>query len=325
MMNSLGKILSISGLLFISGCNSISPVRSSYATSNSEAIVRVKGAIDDVPAAYAQAKKHLIDGYLQQAIKGFELILATDPGHVDAKNGIAVVLAKSGQPDAAIAVLTKAIEAHPLAIHLRNNLGFTLYKAERYVEAESVFQTALALDPKNLPVIENLGLVKAQLLLISATESVPKIESKITPQERRVGDLEKTGDNLYTLIGPEIPQVPTQVERVVPAVLVARIKSAPEIALREVRVLIVNGNGYRGQAKRYRGALKNKGFTVSRTVNAAEFNHRTSRIEYLSGFEKQAKALSQLMPGGVVLKRVNHVGNSDVRLILGHDLRKIRI
>jgi tetratricopeptide (TPR) repeat protein len=311
-------------LIFIlAACSSVNPIRTTYTIPNRDTFVRQQGAIDDIPAAYHRAKQNLLDGFLLQAIQGFELILAADPKHIEAKNGIAVVLAKSGQPNAAIAVLTKAIGEHPEAGHLRNNLGFTLYKAERYGEAETVFQNAVLIDPKNQPALENLALVKAHRLLLAQEPAIEAQPVSITNPSPHHGFV-KVGDNLYILLAPIEPIAPIQKVRTLPAVLPIRSKVSAEKISRTARVVIVNGNGYTGQAKRYRDELQNKGFVISRTMNAVGFNHLRTRIEYLPGFEKQAKALTKLFPDKVILQRVAFAAHSEVRIILGRDSGKIR-
>lgn len=85
------------------------------------------------------------------------------------------------------------------------------------------------------------------------------------------------------------------------------------------RLEIANGNGVVGMARRYKEALGKRGIAVSRITNAKPFGRIVSSIEFVPGFERQARELQAALGGKPTLQQATSKTGTDVRLVLGKD------
>lgn len=81
------------------------------------------------------------------------------------------------------------------------------------------------------------------------------------------------------------------------------------------RVMVYNGTTTKGLTAGAAGRLKDAGFTVTGTANAANQNHATTLIQYGSADAKAAQSLAQLFPGATLQKS----STPGLSLILGQD------
>lgn len=85
------------------------------------------------------------------------------------------------------------------------------------------------------------------------------------------------------------------------------------------RVEIANANGVPGMARRYKEVLGQRGIAVSRLTNAKPFGRAGSSIEFVPGFERQARELQAALGGKPSLQKAAARAGSDLRLVLGKD------
>ncbi|MBI5461480.1 MAG: tetratricopeptide repeat protein [Gammaproteobacteria bacterium] len=110
----------------------------------------------------AQALRHAQHGDFTRAEMGFREILRSNPGSIDAKFGLATVLATQGQSIDAIVLLREVIQAQPNHLAALINLGNALMQIRNPAEAEQPYRAALQLRPDLFPAIYGLGCVLQQ-------------------------------------------------------------------------------------------------------------------------------------------------------------------
>ncbi|MFA9216523.1 MAG: LytR C-terminal domain-containing protein [Sphingomonadaceae bacterium] len=89
-----------------------------------------------------------------------------------------------------------------------------------------------------------------------------------------------------------------------------------------LRIEISNGNGIAGMAARTARLLEGPQLKVVRLSNVRPFVVPLSRIEYHQPQQQAARALSERL-GGMQLVAQPDDRRSDVRIILGRDLRRV--
>lgn len=102
-------------------------------------------------------------GRLAEAEALYQAILSARPGHPDAMHLIGVVKVQSGQPEAGIDWITRAIAINPDNAVFHSNLGKALSDIGRHVEAIESCRRALALAPPSVDTLVNLGFAYNEL------------------------------------------------------------------------------------------------------------------------------------------------------------------
>ncbi|MFD1627009.1 tetratricopeptide repeat protein [Azospirillum griseum] len=103
------------------------------------------------------AVNHHMAGRTDAAERNYRLILGVDPAQPDALHLLGVLRAQTGQPDPAVALLTRSVRVRPGAPQPWAHLAGALRTAERPDEAERVVRRALALDPASADALDILG------------------------------------------------------------------------------------------------------------------------------------------------------------------------
>jgi hypothetical protein len=83
---------------------------------------------------------------------------------------------------------------------------------------------------------------------------------------------------------------------------------------------VANGNGVKGMARKVADYLSERGYRTTSVYDMRPFNKAVTRIEYRKGYESQAIRLGDLLPGKVAYVESARL-RSDVRLVLGHDIK----
>lgn len=109
-------------------------------TANSEAAA--------LQARFEAAISNLLNGNLQEAETAFNGLLAQQPGHAGALNGLGLIAIRRGDGQAAEAHWTAAVQAAPGFAAPYANLG-GLLRHQDPIRAADYYQKAMALDPKD--------------------------------------------------------------------------------------------------------------------------------------------------------------------------------
>lgn len=92
----------------------------------------------------------------------------------------------------------------------------------------------------------------------------------------------------------------------------------------EPLLIVLNGNGVNGMARRTGGYLDAQGFEVIQIRNADHFNHPRTIIYYSPGGRSAAQRLSKRLPENCELRRVDPLAmpQAGLRMVLGKDLAR---
>lgn len=88
-----------------------------------------------------------------------------------------------------------------------------------------------------------------------------------------------------------------------------------------LQLAVANGNGVKGIARKVADYLSGLGYGSASVYDLRPFNKTVSRIEYRKGYASQAIKLGDQLPGKVALVEADGL-QSDVRLVLGHDIKQ---
>jgi len=108
------------------------------------------------------ALQHHRAGRLAEAERGYRALLQRQPEHADSLHLLGVIALQTGNLEAALALIQRAVALRPDAAPCRNNLGQVLERLGREDEAARCYEAAIALDPGYAEPYNNLGLVRAR-------------------------------------------------------------------------------------------------------------------------------------------------------------------
>lgn len=290
--------------------------------------------------AYLMGRQHQLARASTDAARLYRQALASDPGHVNARNGLATVLAEQGDFTGAIALwqgLTAPLsrDPGPGAAYLFSNLGYAHYLAGQYAQAQQAQERACLLDPASALAWQRLADTldkrgdsvgaarlqrQAQALLahdphvdaaLAGGSAVPAAIPAPAPADGwSQVELVAGVDGLLTLSRTHAREV-------------AFSSSAPALAGRGASLDITNGNGVTGMARaaaqRVRAVGLGKNLRSIRLGNEAGYGVRRTRIEYQPAFRDMAERLAQQVQPGAPLVAAGSMSQADLRLVLGRD------
>ena len=107
--------------------------------------------------ALEEAVRHHQAGRLAQAEQIYRVILEAEPGNADALNLLGMIAHQTGNAEAALRLIDRAIAANDRAPDFHNNAGLVLLRLGRTDDAVVRFRRALALDPAHADAHLNLA------------------------------------------------------------------------------------------------------------------------------------------------------------------------
>lgn len=120
-------------------------------------------ASPDFRGALQQALDHHNQGRFNEAIAGYERVLASNPDQVESLHYLGVALAQAGRHVDALAPLSRALEILPNNAALHNHYGNALAGLSRYSEAIASYERAMACDSSFADCHYNCGLALTEL------------------------------------------------------------------------------------------------------------------------------------------------------------------
>jgi predicted O-linked N-acetylglucosamine transferase (SPINDLY family) len=121
------------------------------------------GPAEDLAARLTEAAEHHLAGRLDEAIRGYEAIVARDPRNADALSNLSAASFARERPDDAERFARRAIAIVPSHAAAHANLGNALRGLGRPAEAEAACRRAIGLDPTCVEAHNNLGAVSYDL------------------------------------------------------------------------------------------------------------------------------------------------------------------
>ena len=291
---------------------------------------------------YALGRSQYAARRYADAAASYRRALEIDPRHVNARNGLAAVLAAQGDVGAAIALWQSLVKEQGDSAYLLANLGYAYFLSGDHAQAVAVLEQACVLDPLNPLDWEHLGMalqasgmeqradamfhqaatLRAHDVRQDVAQAAQGTASPLLEQALAQDAMDRTE---VIQAGAALVQVRRVAARALPAVAPAALPAAlPAHALEAapLRIEISNGNGVTGMAKRMARTLEGAQMKVVRLSNVQHFAVPLSRIEYQQEHQDAARTLSNRL--GVPLLVLNpDCRRSDLRIVLGRDLRTV--
>ncbi len=121
------------------------------------------GRSDDSAVLFARAIGHHQAGQLADAARLYRRILGADPRHFRSLYYLGVVAMQTGQPQAAVDSMSKALAVNDTVPEVHYNLALALQALGRLPDAAARYDRAIALNPAYAEALTNLGNVEFQL------------------------------------------------------------------------------------------------------------------------------------------------------------------
>ncbi|SFN18824.1 Tetratricopeptide repeat-containing protein [Formivibrio citricus] len=333
-------------LPFLGSCSMLQTASNKLWGSNP--VYSVNKTTETPDSLYQQGRYYQGQQRYEQAAVAYRKALSTDPGFVEARNGLGVILALQGRLDEAVKEFQTAIKLAPAAAHIHNNLGHTLYLQGNYAAAVTALEQALVLAPDNRGTLSNLNLAYAKTgnpgytppanvsgtnLQVegSPSQAVATTQDPPPPQTQTGRDnapqlipIESRGQLEAVQLAPNIYEIRERAP--LPQTSKVQIdaptrKTAATATPAQLRLEISNGNGVNGFAKKVSTYLGKQGYPTSRLTNQKPFQVEVTQIQYRPGFRDEAQRLKSSLPGNMELVQSDKLRqNIQARLLLGKDV-----
>jgi Tfp pilus assembly protein PilF len=293
----------------------------------------------DAEQAYLIGRSYHMAMRPQQAIGYYRSALRDAPGHLNARNGLAVLYAEQGDLKPAIALwqeLTASAAGRNQAF-LFSNLGYAHLLQGEPARALAVLEQACLLDPLSERAWQHLGDALAMTGQQARAATMHKQAASLRGHDLR-SDLAATAATAPSAQpAPQWAQTevsqradgmlvlrriePGQRMPVAAPVPVAVEEVAPPAAAARPLLEISNGNGVTGMARKVAGELGQGGPQVVRLTNQKGFGVKLTRVEYQPEFRAAAERLAERL-GTAKVVAASQRGRTDLRLVLGRDMAK---
>lgn len=326
---------------FLSGCALNPPVNdSNTAPLKIEPDIQVAGASSSAASMYQLGRYYQGQNRYEQAIAAYKKSLAADSGFAESHNGLGVIYSKIGRYDDATAEFMLALQQSPQSDHIHSNLGYARFLQGNYDESIKSFKQALAINPDNKHALKNISLAYEKVgntdqvvtgdkvsetttaqTQVSASENKTQDSWELKAAEKKAAGRESSG----LIIRASQPQM--EVAQIAPAVYQLRRYESPETPDKKPQLsriggmVVANGNGVTGMAKRVSVFLRQGGYPVARLTNQKPFKVMKSQVQYRAGYQADAKELQAKIPGEpAVIQRDDLQAGINIKLVLGKDL-----
>lgn len=297
-----------------------------------ESLMRVSGANAKAASMYQLGRYYQGQNRYELAIAAYQKSLLADANYAEAHNGLGVVYSRQAHYEQAIASFSQALNIVPQADHIHNNLGYAHYLKGDYVAAISAFEQALEFNPNNQKAAKNLAMAQQKLgmpvMSAALNSNATSAKSEALPAEAQEMKALQPASHGVEVSGQitRADRPALEIKQLAPAVFelrryeaVAQVVQPDNTAFGKIEVS--NGNGVQGMARGVGVYLKRSGFTAVRLNNHKPFNIEKTQVQYRSGYQTQAQALQQTIPGEPALvQRDDLRPGINVKVLLGQDL-----
>jgi Flp pilus assembly protein TadD len=256
----------------------------------------------------------------EQALFYYRSALRFYPFHVNARNGLAVLYAEQGQLDLAIAMWQEmAVTATGQSrAALLGNLGYAHLLQGDAARAQAVLEQACLLDPLNEGAWQHLGDALASAGQLERAQAMHRQAASLRGHDLRA-------DYAQTKAAPVSTWAQTEIRENSSGIFELRrieaLAAQPHAAGAPAMLEISNGNGVRGMAKSLARQLGEGDTRVVRLTNQKGYAVHRTRVEYQPNYRRAAEQLAQRVGASNVVAAARP-GRSDLRLVLGHDLKR---
>ena len=262
--------------------------------------------------AYLMGRQHQLARSNAEAMRLYRSALLADPQHVNARNGLATVLAEQGDFAAAIALWQGLIAQSGNAAWLYSNLGYAYYLDGQYASAQQAQERACVLDPANAQAWQRLSATLEKIgdlarALRMQRQALALLEHDVHADAALAGD---DGWAKVTLVTGADGLLTLQRSDAAPAATPASALATLDIA---------NGNGVPGAARATALRVRDPALRVVRLSNESGFGVRRTRIEYRPALRATAQRLAQQVAPNAVLVEAPSSLTTSLRLVLGRN------
>jgi len=258
--------------------------------------------------AYLMGRQHQLARSNAEAMRLYRMALLADPQHLNARNGLATVLAEQGDLKAAIALWQELIAQSGNAAWLHGNLGYAYYLDGQYASAQQAQERACLLDPANAQAWQRLS---------ETLEKIGDLARALRMQRQALALLEHDvqadaalADGWATV---------TLVTGADGLLTLQRSDAAPVTASGPATLDIANGNGVPGAARATAQRVRDPALRVVRLSNESGYGVRRTRIEYRPTLRATAQRLAQQVAPNAVLVEAPPGLTTSLRLVLGRN------
>lgn len=275
--------------------------------------------------AYRSARAHHLARQYEQARVEYEQALRVMPGHVNARNGLAVLAAEQGQLDTAIEhweALTAGRRGVDSAF-LFSNLGYAYFLRGDLTRAQAALENACLQDPLNYRAWHHLGNVLAGLGQTARAAAMHRQAMALRGHDFKSDYAAAPGAGLAAIeqavrAGGQDDErwARTEIHQLDNGMFVLeRIEARKRD---NVILEISNGNGVKGMARAVARSIGAGEGRVVRLTNQKGYGVRTTRVEYQAAFRLVAERMAERL-GGAPLLQTGGAGRADIRVVLGRD------
>jgi tetratricopeptide (TPR) repeat protein len=260
--------------------------------------------------AYLMGRQHQLARSSAEALRLYHAALLTDPQHVNARNGLATVLAEQGDFAAAIPLWQGLIAQSGNAAWLYSNLGYAYYLDGQYTAAKEAQERACLLDPANAQAWQRLS---------ATLEKIGDLARALRMQRQALALLEHDVHADAALADADGWAKVTLVSGA-DGLLTLQRSDAPAAGKTALTTLeIANGNGVPGAARAAARRVRDPAVQVVRLSNESGFGVRRTRIEYRPAQRPAAERLAQQVQPEAVLVEASPGLTTGLRLVLGRN------
>ncbi len=271
------------------------------ATPKMQPMSRITSPVSEVETLFTLGRTAHGLGQRELAEGRYAKVLILQPEHVGALNGMAVIYAQTQRPVQADALFQRALAIAPQAAYLHNNWGYALMLAGRLNEAQDQLNQAMVLDATSVLTRKN------QALLALALERGRDKDSAL-------------GQASTQPVPPEGPQLVALSAHVYELRDATALPLVPAL-LNGLKIEVSNGVGIPNLAHLTAKRLASLGVITARMTNQPGYKQIATEIYYSPGQLNAAQALSVKLPMGATMRASHDLGTRvQMRLVLGRDM-----
>jgi tetratricopeptide (TPR) repeat protein len=147
---------------------------------------------DDPEILFNLGNVHLRRGFNPLAAEAFQRAVERNPSDLEAKNNLAVALARMEEFDRAEQLLGEVVAQAPDDLAALANLAAVYDAQEDTQRALETYQRALDVDPNHFPTLRNLGILEAREGLLESARNHLEAALNVAPPESDTVMIETT-------------------------------------------------------------------------------------------------------------------------------------
>lgn len=275
-------------------------------------------------ALYRVGRQHQARFDYLRASAAYREALRQEPGLVEARNALGVMLSTQGRYNEAIVEFLAAIELAPDHAYLHNNLGYAELLRGAPQAARAALEIADRLEPGQARTERNLQAARRASPVAAPGVVTPTLPAAPSPLLPPAPGAVHTG---VVEVAPQVFELQVEAKPVQAApsdtIAATAASKAPARAVAAPAsafgLEVANGNGVTGMAKRVAAELRRLGIHTARLTNQRPFKQALTEIQYRGNYAAEAARLGQEMKSSSLVLNDQLPAGVHVKLVLGRD------